>query len=112
VKTLPLFLLLFIVPVTANAMDEETNVETQVVVRTSPTTELDALCGGNNAKVDAGSVGAAFPSYPCETVRTDLALERLEGREGFKAGSTRFFLNARLFMRGISSVLFGLIGLG
>ena len=102
----------------AYAMDEtpeETVVdrsETNVTVRTSPTNELDALCGGSNAKVDAGGFGAAFPSFPCETVRTDLALERLEGRKGFRAGSTRFFLNSRLFMRGISSVLFGLFGLG
>ena len=86
--------------------------ETNVTVRTSPTNELDALCGGSNAKVDAGGFGAAFPSFPCETVRTDLALERLEGRKGFRAGSTRVFLNTRLFMRGISSVLFGLFGLG
>ena len=86
--------------------------ETNVTVRTSPTNELDALCGGSNAKVDAGGFGAAFPSYPCETVRTDLALERIEGRTGFRASSTRAFLNARLFMRGISSVLFGLFGLG
>jgi len=86
--------------------------ETNVSVRTSPTNELDALCGGSNAKVDVGSVGAAFPSLPCESVRTDLALERLEGRGGFMAGSTRFFLNARLFMRGVGSTLFGVFGLG
>ena len=119
-KSWPLFLILFLIPVTAHAIEDERQdaetvvdrSETNVTVRTSPTNELDALCGGANAKVDAGGFGAAFPSYPCETVRTDLALERIEGRKGFRASSTRAFLNARLFMRGISSVIFGLFGLG
>lgn len=112
-------LILMLWPITANAMDPidvDTSVidrsDTNVTIRTGATTELDALCGGNNAKVDAGGFGAAFPSFPCETVRTDLALERIEGKAGFRAGSTRFFLNARLFMRGINAMIFGLIGLG
>ena len=83
-----------------------------IVVHGTPASELDALCVGSSSKVEAGSVGAALGSYPCETVRTDLALKRLEGREGFTAATTRCFLRARLFVRGIGSVLLGVVGLG
>ena len=74
--------------------------------------ELEALCGGPNAKIQIGDGGAAFPSFPCETVRTDVALARIQDRTGFMATSTRFFLRSRLFMRGLGSVVFGFFGLG
>ena len=74
--------------------------------------ELEALCGGPNAKIQIGDGGAAFPSFPCETVRTDVALARIQDRTGFMATSTRLFLRSRLFMRGLGSVVFGFFGLG
>lgn len=99
---------LLVVALAGGARGEDTN----VTVRTGQTTELDALCTGSSSKVEAGSIGAALGSYPCETVRTDLALARLEGREGFTASTTRGFLRARLFVRGLGSVILGFIGLG
>ena len=101
-KLVVLMLLLLVAPAFA-----------QDTVRTSQATELEELCTGTGSKVDAGSVGAALGGgFPCEIVRTDIALKRLNDREGFMAASTRGFLRARLFMRGLGSVIFGIVGLG
>ena len=110
-------LIVLLVCASARADDTVLGPETQVVVKqagpqTEAQSELDALCGGPNARVQYNGTGASFPSLPCETVRTDIALERLDARPGFMATSTRMFLRARLFMHGMGSVIFGFVGLG
>jgi hypothetical protein len=95
-----------------SVMNDNSDQPTTVVIQHEPRSDVDALCGGPNAKVQIDGTGASFPSLPCETVRTDIAIQRLEGRDGWLDNSTRVFLKARLFMHGLGSLFLGLVGLG
>lgn len=99
----------------------------QLVVKSAPAPKEDAadqdaelrelrddvqiLCGGSNARVQMDGTGASLPSYPCSVAQTNMALYRLQNKEGFVPGAQRFYLRASSFTRGIGATILGWVGL-
>lgn len=73
--------------------------------------DVQILCGGSNARVQMDGTGASLPAYPCAVAQTNLALYRLQDKEGFVPSVQRSFLKAASFTRGIGATILGVLGL-
>jgi hypothetical protein len=92
---------------------EEVDDDDDAVIVPPASSTADACdSSGVGAAVKAGGFSVAFPTYPCEVMRTYDALEKTKGR-GFMMGTLpSFFLKVRILSKGVFSAIFGVLGLG